>query len=122
MLFNMSLEITPSAAPETKVTDRTSRAVPCDASIELSSRVRHGRPVSQDLEEQTPVPVSSNPPSDSISLPRLKLLSAGFSFFVAGTNDGSMGPLLPYILKDYRITTSFVAILYSPINSTIQKP
>jgi hypothetical protein len=40
-----------------------------------------------------------------------KLFSAGFSFFVAGVNDGSMGALLPYILREFHIGTSFVAIL-----------
>ena len=40
-----------------------------------------------------------------------KLFSAGFSFFVAGVNDGSMGALLPYMLKEYHIGTSFIAIL-----------
>jgi fucose permease len=43
---------------------------------------------------------------------KLKLLSAGFSFFVAGTNDGSMGALRPYILASYHIRTSFIAVLY----------
>lgn len=40
-----------------------------------------------------------------------KLFGAGFSFFVAGVNDGSMGALLPYMLKEYHIGTSFIAIL-----------
>ena len=40
-----------------------------------------------------------------------KLLSAAFSFFVAGVNDGSMGALLPYMLREYDIGTSFIAIL-----------
>lgn len=41
----------------------------------------------------------------------LRLLSAGFSFFVAGTNDGSLGALLPYILTTYHAKTSLIAIL-----------
>ncbi|KAG0650626.1 hypothetical protein D0Z07_2216 [Hyphodiscus hymeniophilus] len=41
-----------------------------------------------------------------------KLFSAGFSFFVAGINDGSMGALLPYMLREYNIGTSSIAILY----------
>lgn len=41
----------------------------------------------------------------------LKLLSAGFSFFVAGVNDGSIGTMIPYVLRGYGINTSFVAIL-----------
>jgi len=50
--------------------------------------------------------------SETIPRLRWKLISAGFSFFVAGTNDGSMGALLPYILRDYHIGTSLVAVLY----------
>lgn len=42
----------------------------------------------------------------------LKILAAGFSFFFAGTNDGSLGPLTPYILKTYHIGTAYVAIMY----------
>lgn len=45
-------------------------------------------------------------------LPILKLLSCAFSFFVAGTNDGSIGALIPYMLSSYKIGTSFIAILY----------
>ncbi|KAN0104527.1 MFS general substrate transporter [Hyaloscypha variabilis] len=43
----------------------------------------------------------------------LKLLSSGFSFFVAGTIDGSMGPLIPYMLLSYDIGTSFISIIYA---------
>ncbi|PMD47418.1 MFS general substrate transporter [Hyaloscypha variabilis F] len=41
----------------------------------------------------------------------LKLLSLRFSFFVAGTIDGSMGPLIPYMLLSYDIGTSFISII-----------
>ncbi|MCJ1393795.1 hypothetical protein MMC18_006671 [Xylographa bjoerkii] len=44
---------------------------------------------------------------------KIKLLSAGFSFFFAGTNDGSLGPLIPYMLAIYKISTSFVAVIYA---------
>lgn len=39
----------------------------------------------------------------------LKLLSAGFSFFVAGVNDGSLGALIPYVIRDYGITTAILS-------------
>lgn len=39
----------------------------------------------------------------------LKLISAGFSFFVAGVNDGSIGALLPYIIREYNINTAIVS-------------
>ncbi|KAL4864942.1 hypothetical protein BDV12DRAFT_158379 [Aspergillus spectabilis] len=42
----------------------------------------------------------------------LKLISAGFSFFVAGVNDGSLGALIPYIRQEYNIDTNMVSIVY----------
>jgi hypothetical protein len=39
----------------------------------------------------------------------LKLISAGFSFFVAGTNDGSIGALIPYVIREYNISTAIVS-------------
>jgi hypothetical protein len=81
-----------------------------DVPIELSLRDRgigqHKGPVP--LEAQAS---SEDVPPTPVTRLHLKLLSAGFSFFVAGTNDGSMGALLPYILQDYRIGTSLIAVL-----------
>lgn len=48
-----------------------------------------------------------NVPGRSIS----KLVCAGFSFFFAGTNDGSLGPLLPYMLHRYNISTALVTVM-----------
>ncbi|KAF9892699.1 hypothetical protein FE257_001101 [Aspergillus nanangensis] len=42
----------------------------------------------------------------------LKLISAGFAFFVAGVNDGSLGSLIPYIRDAYDIDTNMVAVVY----------
>lgn len=39
----------------------------------------------------------------------LKIISAGFSFFVAGVNDGSIGALIPYIIREYDISTAIVS-------------
>ncbi|KAJ5588318.1 hypothetical protein N7537_010996 [Penicillium hordei] len=41
-----------------------------------------------------------------------KILSAGLSFFVAGVNDGSLGSLIPYVIRTYDIGTNMVAVLY----------
>ncbi|MCJ1258271.1 hypothetical protein MMC24_006102 [Lignoscripta atroalba] len=64
----------------------------------------------------------SDPPLNAISAEepttpltrsvKLKLISACFSFFVAGVNDGSLGPLIPYILRAYGISTGFVTVVY----------
>jgi hypothetical protein len=51
-------------------------------------------------------------PTSIIPRRNVKLLSAGYSFFVAGTNDGSMGALLPWMILDYEINTSLIALMY----------
>lgn len=71
---------------------------------------------------QPPTPPKSQdgddePPANSHStlLDRatiIKLISACFSFFVAGTNDGSVGALVPYIIRDYSVTTAIVSSVY----------
>ncbi|KXX79335.1 Bypass of stop codon protein 6 [Madurella mycetomatis] len=43
----------------------------------------------------------------------VKLISSGFSFFVAGVNDGSLGALIPYVIRSYGITTAVVSVLYA---------
>jgi hypothetical protein len=43
-----------------------------------------------------------------------KTVAAGFSFFFAGTNDGSLGALTPYILRTYDVGTQYVALMYDP--------
>lgn len=40
-----------------------------------------------------------------------KIISAGISFFVAGINDGSLGSLIPYVIRTYGIGTNMVAVL-----------
>ena len=48
------------------------------------------------------------------AVPRLllvKLISSGFSFFVAGINDGSLGALIPYIRIEYGININMVSIV-----------
>ena len=41
----------------------------------------------------------------------LRVLTSGYFFFCAGVNDGSIGPLIPYLLQAYDINTNFVSIL-----------
>jgi hypothetical protein len=60
---------------------------------------------------------SINIPASEIPHATPKLLSAGFSFFVAGTNDGSIGALIPYMIESYKIDTSLIAVLYMPLGS-----
>ncbi|KEF62202.1 uncharacterized protein A1O9_00174 [Exophiala aquamarina CBS 119918] len=66
--------------------------------------------------EDAPQPVLENEPyrqpPPKMARPYLKLACAGFSFFYAGTNDGTIGPLLPYILRRYNISTGLVTVTY----------
>lgn len=41
----------------------------------------------------------------------LKLMSAAFSFFVAGLNDGSLGALLPYVLQTWALSLNLVVVM-----------
>jgi hypothetical protein len=41
----------------------------------------------------------------------LKVLAASLSFFLAGSNDGSLGALTPYILRTYNVGTEYVALM-----------
>ncbi|KAM0272554.1 hypothetical protein ACHAQH_008664 [Verticillium albo-atrum] len=43
---------------------------------------------------------------------KLKLLAAGVSFFVSGTNDGSIGALVPYFIRDYELSTAVASVVY----------
>lgn len=38
-----------------------------------------------------------------------QLMSCGVSFFVAGVNDGSLGALLPYVIRSYGLTTAIAS-------------
>lgn len=54
------------------------------------------------------VAVIEAPPEKALYL---KLISSGFSFFVAGVNDGSLGTLIPYLMLSYRINPGTVAAM-----------
>ncbi|KAF2106825.1 major facilitator superfamily domain-containing protein [Lophiotrema nucula] len=64
---------------------------------------------------QTPIP-SVSAIDEAYGLTRatvLKIVAAGFSFFFAGVNDGSLGALTPYILRTYHVGTEYVALIYA---------
>ncbi|KAI1342255.1 MFS general substrate transporter [Xylariaceae sp. FL0016] len=44
--------------------------------------------------------------------PVFKLVVAGYSFFCAGVNDGTLGPLIPYIISSFNVGTGDIAIIY----------
>lgn len=51
-------------------------------------------------------------PLEATGIVRLKVFSAAFCFLNAGINDGSLGALIPYILRHYDISTAWMAIPY----------
>ncbi|EFY96735.2 Major facilitator superfamily domain, general substrate transporter [Metarhizium robertsii ARSEF 23] len=62
------------------------------------------------------IPLTETPHAATVDAPphpspaaTLKLISVGFSFFVAGVNDGSTGALLPYVIREYGISTAIVS-------------
>ncbi|TEA10612.1 Bypass of stop codon protein 6 [Colletotrichum sidae] len=70
-----------------------------------------------ELNDSTKQPPVVEPPSEPVNekigrAALLKLIAAGFAFFVSGVNDGSVGPLLPYMIRDYNISTAVVSIIY----------
>ncbi|KAH8664034.1 major facilitator superfamily domain-containing protein [Xylariales sp. PMI_506] len=71
----------------------------------------------KDVEAEAP-PTTDEPPIDAVAqevtaTPVPKLIVAGFSFFCAGANDGTLGPLIPYMLTTFGISTGEVAVLYA---------
>ena len=64
----------------------------------------------------SPQPSPPSPPSSlkaKSKSRKSRILSAGFSFFVAGINDGSIGALLPYMLRQYEISNAIVSAMYA---------
>ncbi|KAH8885643.1 MFS general substrate transporter [Thozetella sp. PMI_491] len=42
----------------------------------------------------------------------LQIICAGYSFFVAGVSDGSIGTMIPYIIQAYSVSTTIVSSVY----------
>ncbi|KAJ3052232.1 hypothetical protein HK097_006672 [Rhizophlyctis rosea] len=66
--------------------------------------------------EKPPSQTSSHTLTNNQPQPKhiLRLFSACFCFFVAGVNDASLGPLIPYVMEDYSVGTDDVGILFIP--------
>ena len=75
-------------------------------SHELSSPARWAQ---QTPEPEPPRPeTTSDGPAMSWET-RLKIMSASFSFLVAGVNDGSVGAIIPYVIREYNVNTAIVS-------------
>ncbi|KAM0323840.1 hypothetical protein ACHAQA_008418 [Verticillium albo-atrum] len=62
-------------------------------------------------QSQPLTPVEQEPPGLDRET-KLKLMAAGVAFFVSGTNDGSIGALVPYVIRDYGLSTAVASIIY----------
>jgi hypothetical protein len=76
----------------------------------------HGIPPTEvELQPVPPAEVTTEAPIDAVdrepSTPIFKLGVAGFSFFCAGVNDGTLGPLIPYMLSTFKIGTGEISIM-----------
>ncbi|KAM0429776.1 hypothetical protein ACHAPT_006382 [Fusarium lateritium] len=60
------------------------------------------------LNDAEPEHVSNKPSRADL----LRIMSVAFSFFVAGVNDGSIGALVPHVIRDYKVTTAIVSSVY----------
>lgn len=71
------------------------------------------RPPSKDAEASPAedVPADVGIARSEPATPFLKLVVAGYSFFCAGVNDGTLGPLIPYIISSFGIGTGEIAIM-----------
>ncbi|KAI3334300.1 MFS general substrate transporter [Ustulina deusta] len=76
-----------------------------------------------ELNHESPAKDIESPPEQQLygsqaidrepATPFLKLIVAGYSFFCAGVGDGTLGPLIPYILSSFHIGTGEIAIIYA---------
>lgn len=82
------------------VTQTETNSVP--AAFELQSQHESPR---NSLNDPGPDHVSNKPSRADL----LRIMSVAFSFFVAGVNDGSVGALVPHVIRDYKVTTAIVS-------------
>ncbi|KAL2760009.1 hypothetical protein ACRALDRAFT_2116202 [Sodiomyces alcalophilus JCM 7366] len=81
-------------------------AKPLEA-YELRDVKRTSKPPSNSSEQREP----AEPPKLGLDV-YFKIAAAGLSFFVSGINDGSVGPLMPYFIREYNLSTAVVSTVY----------
>lgn len=64
----------------------------------------------EDGRQPPPEVIESEEPLNTATI--MKLISCAFAFFLAGINDGSVGALIPYMLRSYNIGTGSVTATY----------
>ena len=102
------------AAGSTKVFQAPQEYSSSRSTRDIELRTLNIKPAIAPPEPEVPQDALSTQQSPALTRQvRIRVLSAGFSFFFAGMNDGSLGPLVPYMLRTYNIGTSFVAVMYA---------
>ncbi|KAF2725412.1 MFS general substrate transporter [Polychaeton citri CBS 116435] len=92
------------------VTDSSVKAHDSSAhNIRSEDQEQHRPEQAMEISEATPV----IQPLEVRGINLLKLISAALCFFNAGVNDGSLGALVPYLLRSYDISTAYISITYA---------
>lgn len=82
-------------------------------SCELSSPAPWTQPEHKNNQAPQPTepsePLESYPSGGLDGRTLLKVAGASFSFFVAGVNDGSVGAIIPYVIREYNVNTAIVS-------------
>ncbi|TKX27114.1 hypothetical protein C1H76_0588 [Elsinoe australis] len=68
--------------------------------------------VSNPLDDSTVTIGQATPDESPLESPTWKIITCAYSFFISGVNDGVFGPLVPYILRNFRLSTGELAYLY----------
>lgn len=68
--------------------------------------------VSNPLDNGTLAVGQATPDESPLESPTWKIITCAYSFFISGVNDGVLGPLVPYILRSFRLSTGELAYLY----------
>ncbi|KAK4085056.1 uncharacterized protein Triagg1_46 [Trichoderma aggressivum f. europaeum] len=88
---------------------------PSSAPIELGTIIHEAQP-RQSCSNAVADPETGGQTSDpQPPLPIFKILVSGFSFFCAGLDSATLGPLVPHILDAFSIGTGHIAIIYASI-------
>ena len=95
---------------ETEIAPPPHRNVAEQNDIELQPNHIHAPDLHGAVHNATPA--LNSQPVELIGPVRWKLASCVFCFFNAGINDGSLGALIPYILRQYGISTGWMAVPY----------
>jgi hypothetical protein len=90
--------------------------MPIETAVMSQPRIAHtgSRELNDFNQPSANRPGSETQEQSKPEIPKVQLLAAGFSFFCAGVDGATLGPLLPYIIQSFTINAGEVAIMYVP--------